>query len=288
MAIFDFTDAYLTVSIAGEHVKFLKFQWQGKIFMYVVLPFGIASAPRQFTKLLKPILAFIRHQGIIVLTYIDDGFTTAATYFQCFQNIIFIMKTFSKFGFLLHPVKSAPIPSHQVCSLGFYLNSVTMSITLPPEKTCNAVQLCQSLLVATSFTVQDLAQVIGTLVSLFPACPLGRAHYHSLEHLKVRTLHASHDYSLPCSLDHASYHDLQWWFINIPHTAAPFAHSNPSCTLFCDSSDYAWGSYFEGMKAQGFYTPSEKSNIIAVKEILAIYYGLRSFLKYFRGSHILI
>ena len=182
-------------------------------------------------KLLKPILAFIRHQGIIVLTYIDDGFTTAATYFQCFQNIIFI---------------------------------------------------------TTSFTVQDLAQVIGTLVSLFPACPLGRAHYHSLEHLKVRTLHASHDYSLPCSLDHASYHDLQWWFINIPHTAAPIARSNPSCTLFCDSSDYAWGSYFEGMKAQGFYTPSEKSNIIAVKEILAIYYGLRSFLKYFRGSHILI
>ena len=99
MAIFDFTDTYLMVSIAGEHVKFLKFQWQGKIFMYVVLPFGIASAPRQFTKLLKPILAFIRHQGIIVLTYIDDGFTTAATYFQCFQNIIFIMKTFSNLAF---------------------------------------------------------------------------------------------------------------------------------------------------------------------------------------------
>ena len=41
MAIFDFTNAYLTVAISGYHVQFLKFQWQGKLYMYVVLPFGI-------------------------------------------------------------------------------------------------------------------------------------------------------------------------------------------------------------------------------------------------------
>ena len=42
MAIFDFTNAYLTVAISGYHVQFLKFQWHGKLYMYVVLPFGIA------------------------------------------------------------------------------------------------------------------------------------------------------------------------------------------------------------------------------------------------------
>ena len=42
------------------------------------------------------------------------------------------------------------------------------------------------------------------------------------------------------------------------------------------------------MKAQGFYTPQEKNNIIAVKEMFAIYYGLHSFLHYFKGSNILI
>ena len=288
MAIFDFTDAYLTISIAGEHVKFLKFQWQGKLYMYVVLPFGIASAPRQFTKVLKPILAFIRQQGIIVLTYIDDGFTCALTFHQCFQNIIFILQTFSRFGFLLHPLKSAPIPSHQVRSLGFYLNSTTMSITLPPEKAERAIELIRALLVTNSFTVHDLAQVIGTLVSLFPACPLGHAHYRSLEHQKVRTLRNHHDYSTSCVLDHLSATDLQWWLTNILHTAVPIAHSNPTCTIYCDSSDYAWGAYFQGMTAQGYFTPMEKDNIIAVKELLAIYYGLHSFVNYFQGSHILI
>ena len=60
MAVFDFVDAYLTISIAGVHVRFLKFKWRDKTYMYIVLPFGISSAPRKFTKVLKPILAFIR------------------------------------------------------------------------------------------------------------------------------------------------------------------------------------------------------------------------------------
>ena len=224
MCVFDFTNAYLMVGIASEHVKFLKFEWQGKLYMYVVLPFRIASAPRQFTKVLKPILAFIRCQGIIVLTYIDDGFTTAITYSQCLENVCYIMRTFSRFGFLIHKIKSAPILSHQVRSLGFYLNSVTMSITLPPEKVHNTIQLCQAILTVHSFTVQLLAQVIGTLISLFPACPLGRTHYRTLERLKVRTLHLSYgNYDACCTPDSPSFHDINWWLKNVPHTAAPIS-----------------------------------------------------------------
>ena len=289
MAIFDFTDAYLTVSIAGIHVKFLKFQWQGQLFMYVVLPFGIASAPRQFTKLLKPILAFIRTKGIIILTYIDDGFTVANTFNECFQNICFIMRTFTSFGFLLNKDKSAPVPSHQVHSLGFYLNSITMNITLPPEKIANAVQMCQAFLVLPDFTVLQLAQLIGTLVSLFPACPLGRLHYRSLERLKVETLHHNRgSYEAICSLNKPCYSDLNWWLHYVPFTAAPISRNNPSFVLYCDSSEYAWGAYLSGVTAQGYYTPEEKNNIIAVKELFAIYYGLRSFSSHFLGSHVLV
>ena len=91
MAIFDFCDACLTVAIAGEHIWFLCFRWQGKTYMFVVLLFGISSAPRKFTKLLKPILALLRRQGIIILTYIDNGFTAAPTYELCFCNICMIM-----------------------------------------------------------------------------------------------------------------------------------------------------------------------------------------------------
>ena len=134
MAVFNFTDAYLTVSISGHHVKFLKFWWRGQTFMYVVLPFGISSAPRKFTNLLKPILSFLRRQGIIVLTYIDDGFTVMLTFEACYWNICYILQTFFYFGFLIHKKKLAPVPSRQIHSLAFHVNSVTMNITLPSDK----------------------------------------------------------------------------------------------------------------------------------------------------------
>ena len=56
MAVFDLKDAYLVVPIAGSYVKFI---WNGQVYMYVVLPFGLSSAPRKFMKLLKPILALL-------------------------------------------------------------------------------------------------------------------------------------------------------------------------------------------------------------------------------------
>ena len=73
MTIFDLRDTYLVVSIVEVDVKFLKFTFQGKLYMYRVLPLGLSSAPRKFTKLLKPILSMLRRQVIIITIYIDDG-----------------------------------------------------------------------------------------------------------------------------------------------------------------------------------------------------------------------
>ena len=289
MAVFDLVDAYLTISIAGIHVPFLKFRWRNKTYMYIVLPFGISSAPCKFTKVLKPILAFIRRQGIVVLTYIDDGFTCAPTFQQCFDNICYIMKTFSFFGFLIHKIKSAPMPATQVRSLGFHVNSVTMTVTLPPDKINNAMDLCILALQRRSFDIHFLAQIIGTLISLFSACPLGKLHYRSLEFLKIEALRRSRgSFDGMCLLSQDCVSDLSWWLEHIPTTACPINRGNPSDVLYTDSSDYAWNGYFEGTCANSFFTPDEFSNIIAFKELLAIYYALRSFHKSFKGSYILI
>ena len=275
MAIFDFNDAYLSVSISGEHVKFLKFTWQGRTYMYVVLPFGISSAPRKFTKLLKPILSVLKKRGIIVLLYIDDGFTVADTFQRCYDNIINIMKTCSFYGFIINKKKSAPVPSTQVRSLGFYINSISMHVTLPADKIESALLLCHSAIHQQTITIAVLAQLIGTLISLFPACPLGKLHYRSLERLKVDALRKNRgDFNAFCTLDDLSISDISWWIDTIPVTAAPIHRQNPSDVIFTDSSDYAWLGYFRDVTAHTFFTADECSNIIAFKELLAIYYSL--------------
>ena len=291
MATFDFCDAYLTIPLAGEHVKFFKFRFNNGVFMYVVLPFGISSPPRKFTKVLIPILSFLRRQAIIVIAYLDDGFTCAPTFQECYNNIAYIMHTFSYFGFIIHKKKSSPLPSTQVRSLGFHINSLTMNVTIPSEKIENALFLCNTVLSQSQsvFTIQYLAQLIGTLISLFPACPLGRAHYRTLERLKVAALRLSGgDFDGSVIFTSECLQDLKWWVYSLPSTAYPIHRGLPSDILHTDSSDYGWSGVFQSQTANGHFTLEEKDNIIAFKELLAIYYAIHSFHSQFTGNFLLV
>ncbi len=51
--------------------EFLRFAFGGKAYQYKVLPFGLALAPRTFTKCMDAALAPLRLQGIRVLNYLD-------------------------------------------------------------------------------------------------------------------------------------------------------------------------------------------------------------------------
>ena len=142
-------------------------------------------------------------------------------------------------------------------------------------------------------TIRALARLIGLYVSMFPACPLGRAHYRSLEKDKIAALKRSHgNFDAFTQLSSESIQDIKWWIHHLPSTSAPIHRSIPSDILFCDSSGYAWGAVLThssgNITTQGFFSAEEKQHIIAVKELFAIYYGFKSFLHMFTGSHVLI
>ena len=72
MVRLDLKDAYLQVPIHLNHQHLLTFQWEGKNYMFKCLPFGLSSAPRVFTKLLKPVVGFLRQIGCRLIIYLDD------------------------------------------------------------------------------------------------------------------------------------------------------------------------------------------------------------------------
>ena len=60
----DLKKAYFSIPIAEDSRKYLKFLWNNTLYHYVCLPFGLSSAPRVFTKILKPIYAWFRLIGL--------------------------------------------------------------------------------------------------------------------------------------------------------------------------------------------------------------------------------
>ena len=86
MASVDLKDAYYTVPIHPSHQKYLKFCFDGAFWQYTCLRNGLASAPRIFTKLLKPVYATLHSMGHLNSGYIDDSYLQGDTVADCQQN----------------------------------------------------------------------------------------------------------------------------------------------------------------------------------------------------------
>ena len=56
----DLKDAFYSISINDAYRKYLKFEWQGKLYQFTCLPNGLRTASRIFTKALKPVLLNVR------------------------------------------------------------------------------------------------------------------------------------------------------------------------------------------------------------------------------------
>ena len=119
MASVDLKDAYYSVPIASEQRQFLMFKWENKYYRYTCLPNGLACAPRLFTKILKPIYAHLHSLGHTSMGHIDDSFLVGYTHSACQQNVTDTVATFTKLGFVVHPLKSVLILTQELEIWGF-------------------------------------------------------------------------------------------------------------------------------------------------------------------------
>ena len=79
MVKLDLKDAYYAILIDHSHRKYLAFQFQGVTYQFDCLPFGLTSAPRVFTKIMKPAIAWLRQLGCRMISYIDDNLILASS-----------------------------------------------------------------------------------------------------------------------------------------------------------------------------------------------------------------
>lgn len=87
MCTIDLKNAYYLCPMHDTHKKCLRFQFKSVLYEYNCLSFGFSTAPFHFTKLLKPVIGYIRENGIRLVVYLDDLICLGSTYNECISNV---------------------------------------------------------------------------------------------------------------------------------------------------------------------------------------------------------
>ncbi len=130
----DLKDAYIHIQVVQRHRRFLRFAFGGKAYQYKVLPFGLALAPRTFTKCMDAALAPLRLQGIRVLNYLDDWLILAHSRELVSRHRDIVLRHIHSLGLRMNAKKSVLLTSQQTVFLGVRLDSVQMQARLAPAR----------------------------------------------------------------------------------------------------------------------------------------------------------
>ena len=248
MAVLDLKDAYYSVPINLQHRKYLRFEFNGTLYEFTCLPNGLASAPRVFTKLMKPVYATLRSKGYLIVGYIDDILLMAETPEQLSQVVADTVALLRALGFTIHDTKSVTTPSQIAKFLGFILNSKNMTISMIPEKADIVRSKCHSLVqIQGPAQIREVASVVGLMVSSFAGVYYGPLFYRSLENIKTDALQANGwDLEGKVTLSPLCKQDLLWWINNVDQYPQTITPQIPHLYLTSDSSLTA---YFLELKA---------------------------------------
>ena len=134
LASLDLKDAYFHVPIRPSHQHYLRFAYDDKVFQFKVLPFGLSSAPRVFTKMLAPIVALIRQRSIRFHPYLDDCLIVASNPQTLRQSVQKSISILTKAGFTVNWKKSSPEPCQYLKFLGMNIDSLHSKVFLPEDR----------------------------------------------------------------------------------------------------------------------------------------------------------
>ena len=172
----DLQDAYLHVPIVKHHCQFLHFVWHNVPYQWKVLSFGLATAPRVFASLTKPILFLCHHKGLHIVIYLDDILVLICSKWTGKRAYLFLCSLYVCLGLHINFSKSDLCLSQSCTFLGLCWDTVSMSVSLPPNKLADIQQLALSLLWTLHVPICRVMSLLGKA----NFCTNGHSQLHHL------------------------------------------------------------------------------------------------------------
>ena len=241
----DLSDAYHHIPIHPDYQKYLCFQVGNLRFRFLVLPFGLMSAPWAFTEVVKQIKKWTSRFNLVLFQYLDDWLHVHLEISLCELITQALLRLCRALGLVVNEEKSELVPCQSITFLGENLDlRIGRAFTTPSRR-----QRIQSLVAAAiqqkGLRFARAESLLGLLVATYPTVPLGRLHLRSLQRKVIVAIRHGRQSNSWIAISHQVAQDLQWWMDDQTLTiGTPFRPPDPTLTVFTDASTAGWGVVF--------------------------------------------
>ena len=102
----DLEDAYFHVAIDPCDRKYLRFAYDGTVYEFQVLPFGLSTAPRTFTCLVRAVGSYLKTCRVNLFQYLDDWLVVGGSYDLTLQYRYLVRSCVQEIRFLINEEKN--------------------------------------------------------------------------------------------------------------------------------------------------------------------------------------
>ena len=98
----DFKDAYFHIPIHSQSRKYMRFHIQGQSYQFKALPFGLSTAPMEFTVVAKEVKLMALQRDTRIHQYLDDWLVRATFHQTCLQHTLTLVALCQELGWLVN------------------------------------------------------------------------------------------------------------------------------------------------------------------------------------------
>ena len=274
----DFRDAYFHIPIQEQSRKYLRFHVQGQTYQFKALPFGLSTAPLEFTVVAKEVKLMAIRMGIRIHQYLDDWLVRATSHQVCYQHTQDLVALCQSLGWLVNLDKSELEPKQVFDFVGYQFDLRTGRVRPTPDRWQNLQEKISEILSLPACPVRQFMSLIGLLTATEKQVHLGRLHMRPIQ------WHLKNNWRIPESLEkiiplpRSLHPHLQWWMteknVLLGQPLHPLKHA---LQIFTDASKEGWGAHLNERMARGSWSVPESKLHINYLELKAVFLALKEF-----------
>ena len=274
----DFKDAYFHIPIQEQSRKYLRFHVQGQTYQFKALPFGLSTAPMEFTVIAKEVKLMAGHKGIRIHQYLDDWLVRAKSHPICLQNTQTLVRICQKLGWLVNSEKSELEPKQVFNFVGYQFDLRSGRVRPTPDRWQSLQDKIKSLLLLPACPVRQFMSLIGLLTATEKQVHLGRLHMRPIQWNIKNNWRVPESLEKIIPLPRSLHPHLQWW-LNESNVlqGQPLHPIKHALQMFTDASKEGWGAHLNELTARGSWSVPESKLHINYLELKAVLLALKEF-----------